>query len=85
MLYTVYVCTFSGQQENFDVYLRGGDMTSTEVKNVASFTAMTFCFWVASKCSLLVEYNVTLDEGQFRGFGLDSHSIVELIFMENTR
>ncbi|XP_078375556.1 uncharacterized protein LOC144658924 [Oculina patagonica] len=69
-------------QENFDVHLRGADMISTEVKNVASFTAMTFCLWVASKCSLLVDYNVTLDEGQFHGFGLVSHTTVELIFME---
>lgn len=60
-------------------------MISTEVKNVASFTAMTFCLWVVSKCRLLVEYNVTLDEGQSRGFGLVSHRRVELIFMENTR
>lgn len=57
-------------------------MIKTEIKSEASLTAMTFCLWVASKCSLLVEYNVTIDKYQFRGFGLVSHSTVELIFME---
>lgn len=74
--------TFSGQQENFDVHLRGANIAHTEV-NSTSLTAITFCLWVATKSSLLVEYNVTLDEEQFRGFGLVSHSKVELIFMEN--
>lgn len=85
MFYTVACFTFSGQQENFDVHLRGADITSSKLKNIATFTAMTFCLWVASKCSLLVEYNITHDEGKFRGFGLVSHSAVDLIFMENTR
>ena len=58
-------------------------MIETEIKSEASLTAMTFCLWVASKCGLLVDYNITGDEYQFiRGFGLVSHSTVELIFME---
>ena len=64
------------------MHLRGEEMIKTEIKSEASLTAMTFCLWVASKCSLLVEYNVTIDKYQFRGFGLVSHSTVELIFME---
>lgn len=58
-------------------------MIETEIKSEALLTAMTFCLWVASKFSLLVEYNITVDKYQFRGFGLVSHSTVELIFMEN--
>jgi len=74
---------FLGQQENFDVHLPGEEMIKAEIKSEASLIAMTFCLWVASKCSLLVDYNVTLDKYQFRGFGLVSQSTIELIFMEN--
>ena len=58
-------------------------MIKTEITSEVSLTAMTFCLWVASKCSLLVEYNITIDKYQFRGFGLLSQNKVELIFMEN--
>lgn len=65
------------------MHLRGEEIIETEIESEASLTAMTFCLWVASKCSLLVEYNITGDDYQFiRGFGLISHSTVELIFME---
>ena len=65
------------------MHLRGEEMIKTEITSEASLTAMTFCLWVASKCSLLVEYNITVDKYQFRGFGLLSQNKVELIFMEN--
>ena len=58
-------------------------MSYIDIKNGASLTAMTFCLWVATEASLLVEYKATSDHEQFRGFSLVSNSRVELLTMQN--